>query len=394
MTVDPLFQPLDLPCGVTLKNRLVKAAMSDALGNGCGLPTLAQERLYATWARGGIAASIVGEVQGSAHFPENPGNLILQPKTAPRFKALASAGGTHGSALWLQLGHAGALAHLDISHPAGPSAIDVPGLRCAALSLQEVRRLPDQFARTAALARDTGFGGVEIHAAHGFLLSQFLSPLFNGRHDAYGGSAAARRRIVLEVVDAVRDAVGPKFPVAIKINASDLLDGGLTEPEALALVDELEASPIDMIEISGGTYFPGAASSSDGSGSGPYFAAFAKEARRRTQRPLMLTGGVKTLGQALDLLTSGDIDAIGLARALVLYPDLPRLWQTNEMTVPTFPRLTSNAAGAVTAWYTMRIAAIAAGAQATFDMDASDALATVKSREVENAMRWTQQFSD
>lgn len=392
MIADSLFNPLELPCGVVLKNRLVKSAMSDALGDGRGLPTEAQSRLYGAWAAGGVAASIVGEVQAGPHFAENPGNLVLQPDTAPTFRALAEAGRGAGAQLWLQLGHAGALAHRDISRPAGPSAIDVPGLTCGALSLREVRALPDMFATVARLAQEAGFGGVEVHAAHGFLLSQFLSPLFNTRHDAYGGSAVARRRIVLDTLFAVRDAVGPRFPVAIKINASDMLQGGLTETDALDLVEELEAAPVDLIEISGGTYFPGAAASSDSGGKGPYFADFAKDARKRTQRPLMLTGGVKTLEQAVDLRTSGTADVVGLARALVLHPDLPALWRDGAAACPTFPRLSSNQEGAVTAWYTMRIAAIAAGEEAGFEMSASDALAEVKRREAENAVRWTQQF--
>lgn len=393
MSHDILFQPLELPCGVGLKNRMVKSAMSDALGDGRGLPTDAQLRLYATWADGGIAASIVGEVQGNPYFPENPGNLVLRPETVRQFRELAEAGRHNTAQLWLQLGHAGALAHADISDPAGPSAIDVPGLTCAALSLQAVRALPDDFAQTARLAREAGFGGVQIHAAHGFLLSQFLSPLFNTRHDAYGGSAVARRRLVLDVIAAVRDAVGADFPVAIKINASDMLQGGLTETEALDLVEELEACPIDLIDISGGTYFPGAASSSDGGGTGPYFAEFAKEARKRTERPLMVTGGVKTCAQAVDLLKTGRADVIGLARAMVLHPDLPNLWQKGEMPCPSFPRLASDQEGAVTAWYTRRIAAIGAGEDAGFDMDATDALSAVKSQERENAKRWRQHFS-
>ncbi|MCV3274123.1 oxidoreductase [Roseobacter sinensis] len=392
MSNDVLFQPLELPCGVTLKNRVIKAAMSDALGDGRGQPTEEQHRLYATWAEGGLAAAVVGEVQGTPHFAENPGNLVLRAESVQAFRPLAIAGTAHGAQLWVQLGHAGALAHGAISRPAGPSAIDVPGLRCDALSLQDVRALPDGFAQTAAFAQRAGFGGVEIHAAHGFLLSQFLSPLFNQRQDSYGGTAAARRRIVLDVVAAVRDAVGPGFPVAIKINASDMLQGGLTETDALELVAALEATSVDLIDISGGTYFPGAASSLDSGGAGPYFAAFAKEARRRTSRPLMLTGGIKSKAQAVDLLQTGDVDVVGLARALVLQPDLPKLWQRDEMLCPHFPKLAPGGEGAVTAWYTMRIAAIAASTEAAYDLETADALAAVKRTEAENAIRWKDAF--
>ncbi|WP_367278016.1 oxidoreductase [uncultured Roseobacter sp.] len=388
-----LFQPVHLPCGAVLKNRLVKAAMSDAMGDGCGRPTPAQNRVYARWADGGIAASIIGEVQGTSRFPENPGNLVLQPETSTPFEELASAGQANGAGLWVQLGHAGALAHAKISQPAGPSAIDLPGLTCAAMTLKEIRKLPDEFAQTARAAKTMGFGGVEIHAAHGFLLSQFLSPLFNTRNDVYGGSPEARRRLVLDVISAVRDAVGETFPVAIKINASDLLEGGLTERDALALVDELEACPIDLIDISGGTHFPGAASSSDGAGKGPYFAEFARQARKRTAKPLMLTGGVKTFAQADELIRAGHADVIGLARALVLEPDLPHQWQRGENLSPAFPRLTSTETGAVTAWYTVRIAALAERQKAEVAMEASEALSRIKAQDAAKVARWTDHFT-
>lgn len=391
-TTNVLFQPLQLPCGVTLKNRLIKAAMSDALGDGCGRPTQAQRQLYARWARGGVATAIVGEVQGSPCFAENPANLVFQPEAADLFKELAQAGQVNGTGLWLQLGHAGALAHAEISQPAGPSAIDMPGLKCTAMTVADIRRLPDEFAQTAATARTLGFGGVEIHAAHGFLLSQFLSPLFNTRNDAYGGTPAARRRIVLDVLAAVREAVGASFPIALKLNASDMLEGGLTQTDALTLVQELETSSVDLIDISGGTYFPGAASSSDAAGKGPYFAAFAQEARKRTARPLMVTGGVKTYAQAHDLVAAGHADVVGLARALVLDPDLPNHWQAGEIQGPAYPSLTAPEPGAVTAWYTMRIAALATGQDTEGTMEASAALARLKAQDKAKVTSWNRHF--
>ncbi|MGI9378843.1 MAG: oxidoreductase, partial [Methyloligellaceae bacterium] len=223
----PLFQPLELPCGRVLKNRIAKSAMSDSLGDGRGNPTEAQKRLYERWAEGGVAVSIIGEVQGDPGFAEKPGNLVLRPDSdLAAFEALGRKGSVNGAQLWPQLGHAGAMAHPPISEPKGPSAIDIPGLKCAALSRDEILSLPSEFARTAGLAKELGFGGVQIHAAHGFLLSQFLSPLFNKRDDAYGGAIEARMRLLLDVVDEVRSAVGPAYPVAVKLNATDQLQGG------------------------------------------------------------------------------------------------------------------------------------------------------------------------
>jgi len=240
-----------------------------------------------------------------------------------------------------------------ISDPKGPSALDLPGLTCAALTLDEVRALPSEFSRTARLAKEVGFGGVQVHAAHGFLLSQFLSPLFNRRDDDYGGSIASRARLLLEILDEVRSAVGPNFPVAVKLNATDQLEGGLDEQDALTVVAALDGTGVDLIDISGGTYFPGARSASDSAGSGPYFVDFAKRARTLTNKPLMVTGGFKTLQQAVDTVAGGDVDVVGLARALE--PALPNGWQHSTMGDPVFPSFIDPPEGGITVWYTMRL---------------------------------------
>jgi len=170
-----LFDPIQLPCGVVLKNRIVKSAMSESLGDGTGHPTDAQIRLYRRWAQGGLAASIIGEVQGNPYFAEKPGNLVLNASSdVSRFEELARQGAVNNAHLWLQLGHAGALAYKPTSTPAGPSALDLPGLCCRELTTGEIAQIPSQMANTALLAKKAGFGGVQIHAAHGFLLSQFF----------------------------------------------------------------------------------------------------------------------------------------------------------------------------------------------------------------------------
>lgn len=354
-----LFAPLTLPCGVTLRNRIVKSAMSDSLGDGRGDPTDAQARLYERWAEGGVAVSIVGEVQGDPHFAEKPGNLVLRKDAdAGKFAALGWRGSAGGALLWAQLGHAGAMAHGPISTPKGPSALDIPGLTCGSFTRNEIRALPGAFAETARLAQRFGFGGVQVHAAHGFLLSQFLSPLFNQRRDEYGGPLDNRMRLLLQVIDAVREAVGPKFPVAVKLNATDQLEGGFEEDDALHVVAALEKTSVDLIDISGGTYFPGAKSASDSGGSGPYFLGFARRARALTRIPLMLTGGFKTLAQAEDAISNGAVDVIGLARALVIEPALPEKWRTGDMDAPVFPRFSETPEGGVTAWYTMALTAL------------------------------------
>lgn len=387
-----LFRPLTLPCGAVLKNRIVKAAMSDSLGNGKGDPTLSQIRLYRRWADGGAAAAIVGEVQGSGAFAEKPGNLVLTDGAdVPLFARLAYAGVRAGMPVWLQLGHAGALAHPPISTPAGPSALDLPGLTCRELTVDEIKALPAAFADTAQRARDIGFGGVELHAAHGFLLSQFLSPLFNRRTDAYGGDIAGRMRLLLEVAAAVRGAVGPDFPVALKLNATDQLEGGLGAGDALEVAAALSPQQIDLIDISGGTYFPGAASATDRTGSGAYFRDFAKAARTRTGIPLMLTGGFKTRAEAEDCIASGDADVVGLARALVLDPDLPKHWADGGSD-PDFPRFANPPEGGVTAWHTMALTALAEKAPMPAPEDLTRVIATYEGRDAARVPLWSERF--
>ncbi len=388
-----LFDPLTLPCGVVLKNRIAKSAMSDSLGDGTGHPTGDQARLYHRWADGGVAVSIIGEVQGSPAYAEKPGNLVLnEASSIERFKDLARQGGVNDTSLWLQLGHAGALAYSPTSNPKGPSALDLPGLQCLELSTDEISELPSGFAKTGKLAKLAGFGGVQIHAAHGFLLSQFLSPLFNKRTDSYGGPITNRMRPLLEAIEATRQAVGPGFPIAVKLNSSDQLERGFQADEALKVVETLDSSSVDLIDISGGTYFPGAKSASDGSGQGPYFLDFAKRARKVTSKPLMLTGGFKTLAQAEDAVTSGTLDVVGLARALVLEPSLPDLWKAGQKSEPAFPRFANAPEGGITAWYTMRLTEIGAGREPKDFGELDPAIKAYEERDRSRTETWLSHF--
>ncbi len=369
--------------------------MSDSLGDGTGHPTAEQIRLYRRWADGGLAISIIGEVQGTAGYAEKPGNLVLNTASdLARFRSLAEQGGENGAQLWLQLGHAGALAYAPTSKPKGPSALDLPGLRCAALTQDEIRQLPMLFARTALLAQQAGFGGVQIHAAHGFLLSQFLSPLFNKRGDAYGGTIANRMRLLLDSIDATRAAVGPDFPIAVKLNSTDQLEGGLIEEDALKVVAALDRSSVDLIDISGGTYFPGTKPASDGAGRGPYFIEFAKRARAVTTKPLMLTGGFKTRAQAEGAVASGAVDVVGLARALVLEPALANLWMADQKPAPVFPRFSDAPEGGITAWYTMRLTEIGADRENSDISDLGQAIRDYDARDKIRTQLWLRHFAD
>ncbi|GIT91841.1 oxidoreductase [Jannaschia pagri] len=366
--------------------------MSDSLGDGQGDPGPVQARLYERWAEGGVAASIIGEVQGDPFAAEKPGNLVLHDGSdGGKLGALTNRATQDGAHLWAQLGHAGAMAHPPISRPRGPSALNLPGLACEALSLSDIAALPTAFARTAARAVSAGFTGVQIHAAHGFLLSQFLSPLFNKRGDAYGGTLTNRMRLLMDVVSAVREAVGPDLPVALKLNATDQLQGGFAETEALEVIGALSGSGLDLIDISGGTYFPGAPSASDRTTPAPYFLAFAAVARQRTDVPLMITGGIKTKADAAQALAGGAVDAVGLARSLIIDPALPRTWRRGGND-PAFPRFSNPPEGGITAWYTMRLTALAEDNDAAAPLSMEEAVAAYDARDERRVSLWQQRF--
>lgn len=249
------------------------------------------------------------------------------------------------------------------------------------------------FANMAIQAKAAGFSGVHLHAGHGFLLSQFLSPLFNHRNDSYGGSIEARCRIVLEVINKVRLAVGASFPIGIRINSTDQLEGGLTEVDALELVRMLNQTSIDLIDISGGTYFPGAKASSDGAGDGPYFVDFARLAKEETEIPLMVTGGFKKREQAIDAVASGAVDMVGIARALALEPRLADIWLTEEGGDPEFPRFKSTPPGGITAWYTMRLTDLGEDGEKDFKLDLPSAIRIYEERDAQRCIKWREKFS-
>ncbi len=299
-----LSDSLVLPCGSVIKNRCAKSAMSDSLGDGRGNPTDGQIALYSRWARGGAGLIIVGEVHGDPEYLEKPGNVVMRADSNQQaFRALARTGIQHDAQVWVQLGHAGALAYPPLGRP-----------------------------------------------------------------------------------------VGPEYPIGIKMNSTDGIEGGLMPEDALEMVRVLDQTSVDLIEISGGTYFPGVKRLSPHRQTGPYFIEFARRAREYTSKPLMVTGGFKTRDQAARAVSSAATDIVGLARALVLIPELPKHWIEGSNEQPEFPVFSEPPEGAVTAWYTMKLAEHVGYASSVDALTAQQALTAYTQRDLDRVAVWSARF--
>lgn len=347
-----LSDQLKLPCGAVLANRIAKSGMSEQLAARDGTPTNKLTRLYASWARSGAGLLITGNVMINRDGLVEPRNVILDDDRAmdglKTWAEAVHAGGS--SAVWMQINHPGRVATVPFTRrPVGPSASrePVPGYNLRKpreLSGERIQELIADYARTAELAMAAGFDGVQIHAAHGFLLSQFLSPLANTRDDHYGGDAAGRRRLLLEVIAAVRAAVGPHVPISVKLNSKDFQHGGFTEAESLDVAVALADAGIDLLEISGGNYAEPAMEGVHHNGRSAtgeaYFADYARKVRERVDVPLMLTGGLRTRATMQRLVADGAIDVVGIARPMAFVPDYPAriLAGEPEPVLPKTPR--------------------------------------------------------
>lgn len=336
--------PFTLPCGAALSNRLAKAAMTEGLATMAGVPTPELENLYRIWSAGGAGMLLTGNVQIDHNHLERPGNVIIDRAPGPEMLAAlerwARAGTANGNALWMQISHAGRQTQANVNpHPKAPSAVAValPGGQFGTpvpLIEAEIEDLIERFAIAAVAAKDSGFTGVQIHAAHGYLLSSFLSPLANRRTDKWGGSLVNRARMLLAVVARVRTAVGKEFPVSVKLNSADFQRGGFDFEESLMVARWLAEAGVDLLEISGGSYEQPRMVDAEGLEAAEpqklaastalreaYFVDFAKAMRDAVSIPLMVTGGFRTRAAMEHALSTGAADIIGLGRPLCVDTD-------------------------------------------------------------------------
>ncbi|RUF23383.1 NADH:flavin oxidoreductase/NADH oxidase family protein [Pseudomonas aeruginosa] len=379
-----LNQSLRLPHGSVLRNRLAKAAMSEALGTYDNRPTVDLVHLYRRWAASGLGLIMTGNVMIDRRALGEPGNVVIEDEAdLPVLRQWAQTATEQGAAIWVQLNHPGKQSTKGLNaYNLAPSAVPFREDMAAFFetpreaTTSEIRDIIERFGRSAAICKKAGFSGVEIHGAHGYLVNQFLSPHHNRRSDEWGGSPENRRRFVLAVYAEIRRQVGPDFPVGIKLNSADFQRGGFTEEESIETIRALADAGIDLIEISGGTYEAPAMSGAmqetkkaSTAAREAYFLEFAEKVRAAVDVPLMVTGGFRTAAGMNAALRSMALDIVGLARLLAIDPDAPvALLQGRDS--PQQVRAISTGLKAVdrmgimeVLWYTRQLKRIARGSE-------------------------------
>jgi 2,4-dienoyl-CoA reductase-like NADH-dependent reductase (Old Yellow Enzyme family) len=325
--------------GITLKNRIVRSATWEGMCDREGNPTGRLIDLYRTICRGGVGLIVTGYTYVRADGREMPGTMgIDSDDRIPALKSLTRAVHEEGGRVFCQLFHAGGRANTKVTGvrplaPSGGKDAASPGSP-KAMSRQDIRELVSAFAHGAERAMRAGFDGVQLHGAHGYLINQFLSPLTNSRQDSHGGSLENRVRFLRDVYDAVRQEVGPSYPVAIKLTAADNIPGGFTLEEAVTAARSLEAWGIDAIEVSSGTVDSGeegpARRKIDSPEREAYNAPCARRIKAEVKVPVIVVGGFRSPEVAEAILEKGEADFIALSRPFIREPDLVRKWEADR----------------------------------------------------------------
>ncbi|NMP30849.1 NADH:flavin oxidoreductase/NADH oxidase family protein [Thalassotalea sp. M1531] len=345
----PVFSPLTLASSVTVKNRLVKAAMEENMATDNQLPSTELMRLYHTWAQGGVGLIITGNVMVDHMAMTGPGGVALEAETdLTSFRSWASAAKHNNTKVVMQINHPGRQVFKNMGGKVlSPSdvALDMGKhshmfAKPTPMTEAEIQDVITRFAVTAQKAQDAGFDGIEIHAAHGYLLSQFLSPLTNKRNDNWGGSIENRARLLIEIVKLIKSNVSDHFIVSVKLNSADFMRGGFDVADAKKVVELLGGFNLDFIEISGGSYeapaMQGRTADERTLAREAYFLEFAQEIANSATMPIMVTGGIKRLAIAEQALEK-QVQLVGMATALAMTPDLPNQWQKQPNLVGNIP---------------------------------------------------------
>lgn len=341
-----IFEPLTLPNGAIIPNRLAKAAMEENMADKEQAPSQDLFNLYHAWADGGVGLIITGNVMIDSRAMTGPGGVVLEDtEHLELFKQWAAIGRAKSAQFWMQINHPGRQMQSNMGQDTwAPSAVALDLGKMSdkfatpiAMTQAMIDEVIQRFARTAQLAEQAGFTGVEIHAAHGYLLSQFLSPLSNQRKDQWGGSLENRARLLIEIVKAVRAVVSNTFAVAVKLNSADFQRGGFSAEDAKQVVEMLNELPVDLVELSGGSYeapaMQGQARDGRTLAREAYFLEFATEIRKIAKMPIMVTGGIRRQQVAEEVVNSG-VEMVGIGTALAIAPDLPNAWKAGKPVAP------------------------------------------------------------
>ena len=351
-----LFQSLALPNGQTIPNRLCKAAMEENLSDEGQIPGDRLHQLYRSWAEGGVGLVLTGNVMVAPDALTGPGGVVLQAQTdIEPFIRWAEAGKPEDGQIWMQINHPGRQVYAamgEIALSPSDKAVDMGKLskmfaQPRAMTEQEIEVLIQRFVATSRQAESAGFTGVQVHAAHGYLISQFLSPLTNLRSDQWGGDINNRSRVLIEIVKRIRQSVNPEFCVSVKLNSADFQKGGFDLNDAIAVIQLLNELGVDLVELSGGSYespaMQGRVSDKEGAKTErtlrreAYFVDFAREIASAAKIPIMVTGGIlrrAVAEEALEKDSAGfGVEMLGIAQAMAFQPDLPKQWQKNELEI-------------------------------------------------------------
>ena len=364
---DVLNSKLVLPCGKTLKNRICKSALTERIAEGNNLVNQKHLNLYEKWAEGNVGTVLTGNVQVDKRYLESAGNVAIEKSNykdqIELLKKWTEVGTKNNTNLWMQISHAGRQTPGDLNmKPVAPSdvGLKIPGRKYGIpkpLTNEEIEDVIERFIFTAKVAHDTGFTGIQIHSAHGYLMSEFLSPDINKRDDEWGGSLENRSRILLRIINGCRKALGDNYPISVKLNSADFQKGGFSAEDSSKVASMLSEAKIDLLEISGGTYEQPRLLGLDTVSINPkrseirkestiareaYFLAYTEEIKKVIDIPLMVTGGFRSRLAMETAINQGACEIVGIGRPLCSDPlSVKKLLDRSIDVLPTFEKTLS-----------------------------------------------------
>ena len=338
-----LFEPATIK-GINLKNRFVRSATAEGMTTFDGYPTRALKDLYCKLAEGevGLIITCGACIEAWKNYPETLGLMsppvIYDDRYIDAWRTVVSAVHERGAKIAMQIGHLGRqdIPELRGSTPVAPSAVPIGNNRVVPreITVHEIAEVVEKFAQACRRVKETGFDAVQFHGAHGNLINNFMSPFTNQRTDAYGGSLENRARFVVEIVQRARQLVGPAYPLMIKMNFNDFVEGGLQEDDAFHMAEIIVKAGIDCIEVSGGTLSESmnhiAVKGINTEAKESYFGTYAKGLKEHVSIPVILVGGHRTFGVTESLVGEGVADFVSMSRPLIREPQLIRRWKGGD----------------------------------------------------------------